>query len=211
MSHMCWFAKSMKNVEWGLVRCFIAISVISVQTFIRWSLMEIQCGINCFSPERNESLRVNHHQPVRSSDCMDHSFGNTGRSTLSSNHQKPLMTSRLIKRRMIKASLKMRIRMTTQGNNVTVPFSASEGYYRLKGIVLKLWVCWCTQLQEHLKEVCSDQPHYRDDSRTSNGCESIVPTTATPTRGLTSPRMRRLQISTCLISNSKVVSRQQMV
>ena len=46
------------------------------------------------------------------------------------------MTSRLIKRRMIKASLRMCMRITPQGNKVTVPFSASKRLYRPKSIVL---------------------------------------------------------------------------
>jgi len=41
--------------------------------------MEIDCGINCFSPELNGSMRVNHHCPGHFSDCTDHSFGNTVR------------------------------------------------------------------------------------------------------------------------------------
>ena len=39
--------------------------------------MKIDCGINCFSPELNWSLGVNHHRPGLFSDCMDHAFGNT--------------------------------------------------------------------------------------------------------------------------------------
>ena len=39
--------------------------------------MEIDSGINCFSPELNGSLRVNHHCLGLSSDCTDHSFGGT--------------------------------------------------------------------------------------------------------------------------------------
>jgi len=39
--------------------------------------MEIDCGINCFSPELNWSLGVNHHCPGLLSECTDHSFGNT--------------------------------------------------------------------------------------------------------------------------------------
>jgi len=40
--------------------------------------MEIYCGINCFSPELNASLGVNHHCTGLFSDCTDHPFGNTG-------------------------------------------------------------------------------------------------------------------------------------
>jgi len=39
--------------------------------------MEIDCGINCFSPELNWNLGVNHHRPGLFSDCTDHAFGNT--------------------------------------------------------------------------------------------------------------------------------------
>jgi len=39
--------------------------------------MEIDCSINCFSPELNGSLRVNHHRTGHFSDWADHSFGNT--------------------------------------------------------------------------------------------------------------------------------------
>jgi hypothetical protein len=51
---------------------------------------------------------------------------NTRRFTLSSNQSKPLMTSGLIKTRMNKDLLRMRIRITTQGNKVTFLFSALE-------------------------------------------------------------------------------------
>jgi hypothetical protein len=39
--------------------------------------MEIDCGINCFSPELNGSLRVNQDRPSLFSDIADHSFRNT--------------------------------------------------------------------------------------------------------------------------------------
>jgi len=38
--------------------------------------MEIDCGINCFSPELIGSLVVDHHRSGFFSDCTDHSFGN---------------------------------------------------------------------------------------------------------------------------------------
>jgi len=38
--------------------------------------MEIDCSINCFSPELNGSHGANHHHPGFLSDCTDHSFGN---------------------------------------------------------------------------------------------------------------------------------------
>jgi hypothetical protein len=62
--------------------------------------------------------------------CPEDSFAlfdfNTRRSTLSANQYKPLMTSELMKRRIIKASLRMRIRITIQEDHVTVQFSAPE-------------------------------------------------------------------------------------
>jgi len=39
--------------------------------------MELDCGIECFSPELNWSVGVNHHRPGLLSDHMDHAFGNT--------------------------------------------------------------------------------------------------------------------------------------
>ena len=39
--------------------------------------MEIDCGMNCFSPELNWNLGVDHHRPGLFSDCTDHVFGNT--------------------------------------------------------------------------------------------------------------------------------------
>jgi len=39
--------------------------------------MEMDCGINCFSPELNGGLGVNHHRAGLFSDCTDHAFGNT--------------------------------------------------------------------------------------------------------------------------------------
>ena len=39
--------------------------------------MEIDCGINCFSPELNWNLGVNHHRLGLFSDCTDHVFWNT--------------------------------------------------------------------------------------------------------------------------------------
>ena len=74
---MCQFAKSMKHLLWRFIRCLIAIAVIYSEAFIRWSLMEIDCGIKCFSPELDESLGVNHHRPGYFSDCTDHLFCNT--------------------------------------------------------------------------------------------------------------------------------------
>ena len=38
--------------------------------------MEIDCGINCCSPELNWSLGVNYHHPGLFSDYTDHAFGN---------------------------------------------------------------------------------------------------------------------------------------
>ena len=39
--------------------------------------MDIDCSLNCFSPELNWSLGVNHHLPGLFSECTDHAFGNT--------------------------------------------------------------------------------------------------------------------------------------
>ena len=39
--------------------------------------MEIDCCINCFSPELNGSLGVNLHRAGVFSDCSDYAFGNT--------------------------------------------------------------------------------------------------------------------------------------
>jgi len=41
--------------------------------------MKIDCSIDCFSPELNGSLGVNHHNSGLFSDCTDHLFGNTVR------------------------------------------------------------------------------------------------------------------------------------
>jgi len=38
--------------------------------------MEINCGIDCFSPELNGSLGFDHHRPGYFIDCRDHSFRN---------------------------------------------------------------------------------------------------------------------------------------
>jgi hypothetical protein len=38
--------------------------------------MEIDCGINCVSPELNGSLGVNHHRLGFFSDCTNHLLGN---------------------------------------------------------------------------------------------------------------------------------------
>ena len=67
----------MQHFVWRFVLCLIAIAVTSFQAFIWRSLMEIDCGINCFSPELNQGLGVNHHRVVLFSDCTDHAFGNT--------------------------------------------------------------------------------------------------------------------------------------
>jgi hypothetical protein len=48
----------------------------------------------------------------------------------------PMMDSRLIKRRKSKALLRMHIRITTQRNKVTVPFSAPDRLYRFQSITL---------------------------------------------------------------------------
>jgi len=50
----------------------------------------------------------------------------TGRSTVSRNQEKPLINSELINRRTISASLLIRIRITTQEQKVSVPFSARK-------------------------------------------------------------------------------------
>jgi hypothetical protein len=39
--------------------------------------MEIDCGIDCFSPELNERLGVDYHRPRVFSNCTDYSFCNT--------------------------------------------------------------------------------------------------------------------------------------
>jgi hypothetical protein len=39
--------------------------------------MKIDCGINCFSPELNGALEVNHHGVCLFSDCTDDVFRNT--------------------------------------------------------------------------------------------------------------------------------------
>jgi len=77
ISIVCRFSKSMQYLVWCFVWCLIDIAVNFFQTFIRWSLMEIDCSINCFSLELNWSLGVNHHHPGLFSNCTDHAFGNT--------------------------------------------------------------------------------------------------------------------------------------
>jgi hypothetical protein len=55
----------------------IAIAVNSFEAFKRQSVMDLQCGFNCFSPELNGSLGVNHHCLGLFSGCTYHSFCNT--------------------------------------------------------------------------------------------------------------------------------------
>jgi len=72
------FAKSIQHLVWFFVWCFIAIVIIfCFQAFIWWSFMKIDCGIDCFSPEQNGSLGVDHHRQGFFSDCRDHLFSNT--------------------------------------------------------------------------------------------------------------------------------------
>lgn len=72
----CRFAESMQHLIQHFPWCLIAFAFISFAVFIQSSLMAIDCGMNCFSPELKCSLGVNNHAPGLFSDCTKHAFIN---------------------------------------------------------------------------------------------------------------------------------------
>jgi len=71
-------AKGMEHLVWCFMRCFVAISVISLcQAFVRGSLTEVDRGVDGFSPEMDRCLGINHHSSSLLGNGTDHSLSDS--------------------------------------------------------------------------------------------------------------------------------------
>jgi len=70
-------AKCLHHLECSWIWCLIAVAVVSFREAFVWgSLVEVDCGIDYFSPKNNWRLGVNHHRSWVLGDGLDHAFGN---------------------------------------------------------------------------------------------------------------------------------------
>jgi len=70
-------ANCLQHLVWSRIWCLIAIAVISFRwAFIWGSLVEVDCGIDCFSPKNKWCLGVNHHRSCFLGDGQYSAFGN---------------------------------------------------------------------------------------------------------------------------------------
>jgi len=70
-------AKCLQDLIWSWIWCLMAVTVVTFRLAFIWgSLVEVDCGIACFSPKDKWRLGVNHHGSCFLGDGLDHAFGN---------------------------------------------------------------------------------------------------------------------------------------